>query len=375
MPRTESRTPAGERWVIKIGSALLTNDGAGIDARRIAQWVGQIAALREQGIEVVLVSSGAVAAGMNVLGWTERPHELERLQAAAAIGQSRLVGRYEALFQEHDQMAAQVLLTHVDLSDRRRYLNARSTLRTLLDLSVLPVVNENDTVVTDEFRFGDNDTLGALVANLIEADTLVILTDQAGVFTADPRRNPDAELIREARATDPELLAVATGGGRLGQGGMVTKIRAARLAARSGTRTLIAGGREADVLTRLSRGESVGTCLVPDTEPVTARKQWLAGQLRSRGWVRLDEGAVKALVEDGKSLLPVGVVATDGNYQRGELVDVFDRDNRLVAKGLANYPVEETRRILGHPTGDIENLLGYISAPELVHRDNMVILA
>lgn len=369
------RQRAARRWVIKIGSALLTNDGAGIDRASISDWVNQIAGLREQGIEVVLVSSGAVAAGMTALGWQHRPHEIEELQAAAAVGQSRLVGLYESLFQDYQQMAAQILLTHADLADRRRYLNARATLRTLLRHAVLPVVNENDTVVTDEIRFGDNDTLAALVANLIEADRLVILTDQAGVFTRDPRHDPKAELIVQARANDPALLSVATGSGRLGRGGMVTKIRAARLAARSGAETVIAGGRETRVLSRLASGDAVGTRLTPDTEPVTARKQWLAGQLRAEGWVRLDEGAVRALVTEGKSLLPVGVIATDGHYQRGELVNCIDRNDRVVAKGLINYPVEETRRILGHPSRAIQDRLGYISAPELIHRDNLVVLA
>ncbi len=370
----DSRRRPAQRWVVKIGSALLTNDGTGIDRQSISDWVGQIAGLRQQGIEVVLVSSGAVAAGMTALGWRHRPHEIEELQAAAAVGQSRLVGLYESLFQEYSQMSAQILLTHADLADRRRYLNARATLRTLLRHSVLPVVNENDTVVTDEIRFGDNDTLAALVANLIEADRLVILTDQTGVFTRDPRKDPNAELIEQARANDPSLLSVATGGGRLGRGGMVTKIRAARLAARSGAETIIAGGRETRVLARLGSGEPVGTRLIPDTEPVTARKQWLAGQLRAEGWVRLDDGAVRALVTEGKSLLPVGVTATDGHYQRGELVNCLDRNDRLVAKGLINYPVEETRRILRQPSRDIEALLGYISAPELIHRDNLVLL-
>lgn len=370
----EHHLTAGHRWVIKIGSALLTNDGQGIDHERIADWVRQIATLREQGVEVVLVSSGAVAAGMTELGWTSRPHELELLQAAAAVGQSRLVEHYQSCFKSHGRQTAQILLTNADLSDRQRYLNARSTLRTLLGLGVIPIINENDTVVTDEIRFGDNDTLGALVANLVEADALVILTDQRGIYDQDPRVNQDAELIQLSRANDPSLLEVATGGGKLGRGGMITKVRAARLAARSGALTVIAGGRDHDILTRLRQGELVGSWLSPDAEPLAARKQWLAGQLQSKGWVRLDAGAQRAIVEQGKSLLAVGVTATDGHFRRGDLVDCVDANGKLIAKGLCNYSVEETRRILRKPTSDIETILGYISEPELIHRDNLVTL-
>ncbi|TGG94980.1 glutamate 5-kinase [Natronospirillum operosum] len=360
------------RWVVKIGSSLLTNNGAGIDHDRISDWAAQIARLRADGLEVVLVSSGAVAAGMTELGWQERPHELELLQAAAAVGQSRLVGHYQGCFQAHDIRSAQILLTNSDLADRQRYLNARSTLRALLGLGVLPIINENDTVVTDEIRFGDNDTLGALVANLVEADALVILTDQQGIFDADPRHNPEATVISEARANDPYLLTVASGGGALGRGGMVTKVRAARLAARSGALTLIAGGREEQVLTRLRQDERLGSRLLPDAEPLAARKQWLAGQLQSKGWIRVDPGAVRAIREQGKSLLPVGVTATDGEFRRGDVVDCLDQDGQLVARGLCNYSVEETRRILRRPSAEIESILGYISEPELVHRDNLV---
>lgn len=378
MPHTDAAAGngliAGERWVIKIGSALLTNDGQGIDHDRIADWVAQMARLRDQGVDLVLVSSGAVAAGMTELGWSVRPHELELLQAAAAVGQSRLVEYYHSCFNRHDQQTAQILLTNADLADRQRYLNARSTIRTLLKLNVLPIINENDTVVTDEIRFGDNDTLGALVANLVEADALIILTDQQGIYDRDPRRDPKAELISSARANDPRLLAVASGGGSLGRGGMVTKVRAARLAARSGALTVIAGGREPDILTRLRQGEMLGSHLTPDAEPLAARKQWLAGQLQSKGWVRLDKGAIRAIRTQGTSLLAVGVTATDGHYKRGELVDCLDEDGHLVAKGLSNYGVEETRRILRHPTADIEAILGYISEPELIHRDNLVTL-
>ncbi|WLD59079.1 glutamate 5-kinase [Salinispirillum sp. LH 10-3-1] len=364
----------GSRWVIKIGSALLTEDGQGIAQDRIRDWVSQIAALRAQGVQVVLVSSGAVAAGMTELGWTERPHELEYLQAAAAVGQSRLIQFYQDCFQQHGLCAAQILLTNADLADRQRYLNARSTLRTLLSLNVIPIINENDTVVTDEIRFGDNDTLGALVANLVEADALVILTDQTGIYDSDPRKNPDASLIAHARANDPKLLAVASGGGALGRGGMVTKVRAARLASRSGALTVIAGGRADSVLTRLRKGEQVGSFLTADEAPLAARKQWLAGQLQSQGWVRLDAGAVRAIKEQGKSLLPVGVLATDGRFKRGDLVDCVDEQGAVIAKGLCNYSVEETRRVLRKSTKAMEQELGYISEPELVHRDNLVVM-
>lgn len=365
---------AGTRWVVKIGSALLTEDGQGMAKERIRDWVAQIAALKAQGVEVVLVSSGAVAAGMTELGWTQRPHELEYLQAAAAVGQSRLIQFYQDCFQQHGLCAAQILLTNADLADRQRYLNARSTLRTLLSLNVIPVINENDTVVTDEIRFGDNDTLGALVANLVEADALVILTDQTGIYDSDPRKNPAATLIADARANDPQLLAVASGGGALGRGGMVTKVRAARLASRSGALTVIVGGRADAVLTRLRKGEHLGSFLTADEAPLAARKQWLAGQLQSQGWIRLDAGAVRAITEQGKSLLPVGVLATDGRFKRGDVVDCVDEQGQLIAKGLCNYSVEETRRVLRKSTAAMEQELGYISEPELVHRDNLVVM-
>lgn len=369
-----SELTAGTRWVVKIGSALLTEDGQGMAKERIRDWVAQIAALKAQGVEVVLVSSGAVAAGMTELGWTQRPHELEYLQAAAAVGQSRLIQFYQDCFQQHGLCAAQILLTNADLADRQRYLNARSTLRTLLSLNVIPVINENDTVVTDEIRFGDNDTLGALVANLVEADALVILTDQTGIYDSDPRKNPAATLIADARANDPQLLAVASGGGALGRGGMVTKVRAARLASRSGALTVIVGGRADAVLTRLRQGEHLGSFLTADEAPLAARKQWLAGQLQSQGWIRLDAGAVRAITEQGKSLLPVGVLATDGRFKRGDVVDCVDEQGQLIAKGLCNYSVEETRRVLRKSTAAMEQELGYISEPELVHRDNLVVM-
>lgn len=371
---SNARLTAGKRWVVKIGSALLTNDGKGLDLARIQQWTEQIAALKQQGVEIVLVSSGAVAAGMSRLGWLERPNSMELLQAAAAVGQTKLVQTYENSFAKHDVHTAQILLTHEDLSDRKRYLNARNTLRALLDLPVIPIVNENDTVVTDEIRFGDNDTLGALVTNLVEADALILLTDQDGLYDADPRSNPNAKLIEQAIATDPKLVAVAGDGGKLGRGGMATKVRAAQLAARSGAVTVIAGGRIENVLARLRAGEQVGTHLSPELEPIAARKQWLAGQLQTKGEVTVDAGAVHALLTKGKSLLAVGVKNISGQFQRGECVAVIDEQGNLLARGLVNYDVDDAFKIMGKPTAEIDAILGYLNEPELIHRDNLVLI-
>jgi glutamate 5-kinase len=365
---------ACKRWVVKIGSALLTANGRGLDHAAIADWVAQMVRLREQGIEIVLVSSGAVAEGMSRLGWTTRPKAMHDLQAAAAIGQMGLVQTWESSFQSHAIKTAQILVTHDDLSDRKRYLNSRSTLLTLLKLGVIPVVNENDTVVTDEIRFGDNDTLGALVANLVEADVLVILTDQLGMFDKDPRENPEARLLSVARAADPTLLEMASGrSGSLGRGGMATKVRAAQLAARSGAATVIIGGRQERVLDRVQAGEDVGTLLLADQESFTARKQWIAAHLQMRGTLELDEGAVKALRSKGVSLLPVGVKAVQGDFSRGEMVSCVSPSGERVACGLVNYGAEETRRILGLSTDQIAQALGYVDEPELIHRDNMVV--
>jgi len=369
------RLTQSRRWVIKIGSALLTNDGLGLNHEGIAAWVTQMAGLREQGIEVVLVSSGAVAEGMARLGWKTRPHALHELQAAAAIGQMGLVQNYESEFKKFGLQTAQILLTHDDLTNRKRYLNARSTLRTLLELKVIPVVNENDTVVIDEIRFGDNDTLAALVANLIEADHLVILTDQAGLYDRNPREYPEAKLIQEFQATDTSLDAmVSDKGGHLGRGGMLTKLRAARLAARSATSTVIAPGREADVLTRLRGGETVGTYLYAEQSPVTARKQWLAGHLQLRGKLIIDAGAQRVLKEKGSSLLAVGVRGVEGRFQRGEVVACVDDTGREVARGLVNYNSEEIGRLMGQSSDKIEAILGYVDEEELIHRDNMIIV-
>ena len=369
------KVSGARRWVIKIGSALLTADGRGLDRDSMAVWVEQMVALRAAGVELVLVSSGAVAAGMRRLGWQVRPSAIHELQAAAAVGQMGLVQAWESSFAKHGRHTAQILLTHDDLSDRKRYLNARTTLRTLVELGVIPVINENDTVATDEIRFGDNDTLAALVANLVEADLLVILTDRDGMFDADPRHNPNAALISEARADDPALDAVAGGtGGALGRGGMQTKLRAARLAARSGAHTLIVGGQIERVLDRLHAGEQLGTLLTPERGLLAARKQWLAGQLQTRGRLQLDAGAVKALVDDHKSLLPVGVTGVEGNFRRGEMVVCLAPDGREVARGLVNYSAADARKIAGQSSDAIEKLLGYVDERELVHRDNLIVV-
>jgi glutamate 5-kinase len=364
------------RWVIKIGSALLTADGRGLDREAIHDWVDQMSDLRARGCELVLVSSGAVAEGMSRLGWKRRPHELFALQAAAAVGQMGLVQAYESHFQRHALHTAQILLTHDDLTNRTRYLNARSTLRKLLGLGVIPVVNENDTVACDELRFGDNDTLAALVANLVEAELLVILTDQKGVYDRDPRQHADARLIDDAEAGDPRLSESACGSSSsgLGRGGMVTKVRAAELAARSGAVTWIASGREKQVLLRLAAGEQLGTVVHPVSGRLASRKQWLAGQLQSKGRLTLDAGAVRVLQKSGSSLLSVGVTAVEGNFRRGEVVSCHSSDGVAIARGLVNYDAEEARRILGQPSEKIEQILGYVDEPELIHRDNLVLL-
>lgn len=372
---TRNRIPLTHRWVVKIGSALLTRDGAGLDRAVLEPWVAQMAARRLAGHEVVLVSSGAVAQGMARLNWRRRPTELNRLQAAAAIGQMGLVRLYEDCFASRGLHTAQVLLTRDDLISRERYLNARSTLRTLLGLGVVPVINENDTVATDELRFGDNDTLAALVANLIEADLLILLTDQAGLCEADPRLDPNARLIKETRIDDNRLDRIAGGSGSgLGSGGMTTKVRAARLAARSGCPTIIAAGRTAGILERIGNGEAVGTLLTPVQGPQAARKQWLAGHLRPAGRLQIDQGAVRALQEQGKSLLAVGVKAVTGSFRRGEVVACVDEAGDEIARGLVNYDAEDIQRIQGRPSSEFARILGYMDAPELIHRDNLVLV-
>lgn len=364
-----------KRWVVKIGSALLTDDGRGLNRERIGRWVDQMVTLRAQGFELVLVSSGAVAEGMKRLGWKERPAAIHELQAAAAVGQMGLVQAYESQFQQHNIHTAQILLDHDDLANRERYLNARSTLRTLLDLGVIPVINENDTVVTDEIRFGDNDTLGALVANLVEADLLVILTDQQGLYEADPRQHPAARLVSIGRADDLQFEAMAGGSGSsVGRGGMITKIRAAQRAARSGCNTVIAYGRMDEVLLQIAAGESIGTLLIADEKPLAARKQWLAGRLQMQGRLVLDEGAIKVLCQSGKSLLAVGVKEVQGDFGRGALVACVDNTGKEVARGLVNYSADEARKLCGQPSNRIMELLGYQGEDELIHRDNLITL-
>ena len=368
------RLSSTQRWVIKIGSALITGDGRGLDRDRLRSWVDQVADLMAAGQEVVIVSSGAVAEGMTRMGWTRRPANLHDLQAAAAIGQMGLVQAWESCFQRRGLHTAQVLLTHDDLSDRRRYLNARSTLRALVGFGVVPVVNENDAVANEELKLGDNDTLAALVANLIEADLLVLLTDQQGLYDADPRANPEARLVTHASAGDDGLDAMAGGGGLLGRGGMQTKVRAARLAARSGAVTVIAYGRTDVVLRRLHAGEPVGTLLTPSHGRDAARKRWLAGQLQVKGRLVLDAGAVRVLRESGRSLLAVGVREVVGDFRRGEMVACVDEQGRERARGLVNYGADEARRIAGRASSEIEKILGYVDEEELIHRDNLVLV-
>ncbi|PVZ70691.1 glutamate 5-kinase [Pelagibaculum spongiae] len=374
MIREHAAIPKARRWVVKIGSSLLTEDGKGLSRKAMARWVTQFEALREQGIELVLVSSGAIAAGMESLGWQERPESLDQQQAAAAVGQMRLAQAWEDIFQIFGSQTAQVLLTHEDLSDRGRYLNGRSTLRALLSHKVVPIINENDTVVTDEIRFGDNDTLAALVANLLDADLLVILTDQTGLFKEDPRKNPNAELIQQAAADDNTLDAMVGDAGRLGRGGMITKLRAARLAARSGATTVIACGKQDKIIEQLSQGQRQGTLLWSGREREVARKQWLAGQLRMNGKLQLDDGAVKVLKQSGRSLLAVGVRGVEGVFRRGELVACVDTQGREVARGLVNYSSEDVKKIQGKASSDISKVLGFMSDEELIHRDNLVLL-
>ena len=363
-----------QRIVVKVGSSLVTNEGRGLDEVAIGEWCRQLAALARDGREVVMVSSGAIAEGMKRLGWNTRPREIHELQAAAAVGQMGLAQMYETKLRENGMGSAQILLTHADLADRERYLNARSTLLTLLKLRVLPVINENDTVVNDEIKFGDNDTLGALVANLVEADALIILTDQKGLYTADPRRDPSATFVHAARAGDPTLEVMAGGAGSsIGRGGMITKILAAKRAAGSGASTVIAWGREPGVLIRLSQGEAIGTLLTARTQKQQARKQWMADHLQLRGSVSVDDGASRKLLQEGKSLLPIGMTSVSGDFARGDVIAVRDSSGQEIARGLANYASAEARLLCRKPSSEFEALLGYAAEPEMVHRDNLVL--
>lgn len=364
-----------KRLIVKVGSSLVTNEGRGLDAAAIAKWASQIAQLRALGKEVVLVSSGAIAEGMLRLGFAKRPTGIHELQACAAVGQMGLAQIYESSFRAHQLGTAQILLTHADLADRERYLNARSTLFTLLQMNIVPIINENDTVITDEIKFGDNDTLGALVANLIEGDALIILTDQKGLYTADPRKNPTAQFVHEAKAGDPALEAMAGGAGSsIGRGGMLTKILAAKRAATSGAHTVIAWGREENVLIRLAGGEAIGTQLTAQMAQLTARKQWMADHLHTAGRVVLDDGAVQKLTAEGKSLLPIGVAEVGGEFGRGDVITCFDASGRAVARGISNYTSTEAQRIMRHPSSEILEILGFVEEPELIHRDNLVLL-
>lgn len=366
---------AARRIVVKVGSSLVTNEGRGIDADAVGNWCRQLAELAREGREVVMVSSGAIAEGMKRLGWAARPTELHELQAAAAVGQMGLAQMYESQLSRHGMGSAQVLLTHADLADRERYLNARSTLLTLLGLNVIPVINENDTVVTDEIKFGDNDTLGALVANLVDADALVILTDQRGLYSADPRKDVSARFIDEAIAGDAALERMAGGAGSsIGRGGMITKVLAAKRAAGSGASTIIAWGREPDVLLRLAAGEAIGTALVASTAKVAARKQWMVDHLQLRGAVVVDDGAVLKLRDEGKSLLPIGVTAVEGDFHRGDVISVRSPRGAEIARGLANYSSAEARLIARKPSSQIAGLLGFVNETELIHRDNLVLV-
>jgi glutamate 5-kinase len=377
MPTTTTLSPVllnARRIVVKVGSSLVTDEGRGLDAEAIGLWCSQLAQLVQDGREVIMVSSGAIAEGMKRLGWSSRPKAIHELQAAAAVGQMGLVQVYESKLRERGIGSAQVLLTHADLADRERYLNARSTLLTLIQLGVVPVINENDTVVNDEIKFGDNDTLGALVANLVEADLLIILTDQKGLFTADPRKDPLATLVQEAKAGDPALEAMAGGAGSsIGRGGMLTKILAAKRAAGSGASTVIAWGREPEALVRLSRGEAIGTLLVAQTAKNQARKQWIADHLQMRGSVTVDAGAVIKVRDEGKSLLPIGMTSVQGEFSRGDVIAVRDDTGLEIARGLANYTSAEARLICGKSSAEFERLLGYTGEPEMVHRTNLVL--
>ena len=376
MSASSSLLQDARRIVVKVGSSLVTNEGRGLDDQAMGEWCRQIAQLMkaETPREIILVSSGAIAEGMKRLGWVQRPREVHALQAAAAVGQMGLVHMYETKLRQHGLGSAQVLLTHADLADRERYLNARSTLNTLLAHGVLPVINENDTVVNDEIKFGDNDTLGALVANLVEADVLVILTDQKGLFTADPRKHPDATLVAQAQAGDPALETMAGGAGSaIGRGGMLTKILAAKRAAGSGASTVIAWGREPDALLRLCAGEPIGTLLTAPTQKQQARKQWMADHLQLRGALLIDDGAVRKLTGEGKSLLPIGMHSVRGDFSRGDVIAICDLQGQELARGLANYASAECRLLCKKPSADIEKMLGYVAEPEMVHRDNLVL--
>ncbi len=374
MSEQRNKIKGSRRWVVKIGSALLTNNGCGLKHELLDNWVKQIVELNKRGIEIVIVSSGAVAEGVARLGWKSRPIAIHELQAAAAVGQMGLIQAYEVCFQKYDKHTAQILLTHDDIADRARYLNARTSLNTLLKLGVAPIVNENDSVATDEIRLGDNDTLAALVANLVDAELLVLLTDQDGLYTADPRTDTSAKLIQQAEANDQSLRAYAGEGGSLGRGGMRTKLKAAAIAAKSGTQTVIAFGNDDSILLNIADGKEIGTLLTTSEEPVQARKRWLANQAHLQGSVTLDDGAVTALTKNGKSLLPVGIRSVDGDFKRGEIISCTDKSGNEIARGLSNYDSVQVKLIIGKSTVEIKQCLGQIDEDELIHRDNMILI-
>ena len=362
------------RWVVKIGSSLITDVRLGIHVERVQSWAQQISDLKQENVEIVLVSSGSIVEGMKRLGWEKRPHEVHLLQVAAAVGQMGLVRTYEIAFEKHGYQTAQILLTNADLANRKRYLNARNTLRTLLEFGIVPVINENDTVTTEEIKFGDNDNLAGLVTNIVDAELLVILTDQKGMFESDPRNDPNAKLIRKAEASDKKLDLVVGPGSQLGRGGMQTKLDAARKAARSGAATVIASGLEEGQLQKIRKNEISGTLLYSSTGRIAAHKQWLAGRLRVAGKLHLDEGAATALLERGSSLLPVGVRKVEGKFERGDLVVCVNPNENEIARGLINYDSTEANCIQGCRTNRIENKLGYIRSHEMIHRNNLVIM-
>jgi len=375
MSKTDQQTP--QTWIIKAGSSLITNHGRGLDQKFIHNWAEQVVELRKRNINCVLVSSGAIAEGLTRLNVSKRPHAIHELQAAAAVGQMGLIQSYEAQFQKHNIHTAQILLTHEDLSNRQRYLNARNTIKTLLSLNIIPIINENDSIAIDEIRFGDNDTLAALTANLIDANRLILLTDQNGMYSADPSRDKSAQLITKAQAGDPDLIQMANKGapGKLGRGGMLTKVKAAERAAMSGSLTIIAGGKIENILLDIADNkENTGTWLMPDKEPLAARKQWLAGHLQVKGSLVIDDGAKNVLANKGKSLLAIGITQCNGDFQRGEAVLCLDSAGKHIAQGLVNYNSDETRLIIGKPSDQIENILGYIDDSEIIHRDNLVLL-
>lgn len=372
MKRSEIKK--AQRWVIKVGSSLVTEDGQGLNSDLIHQWSDQVKELRAKGVEIIWVSSGSVAAGMQRLGWSKRPTALHELQVAAAVGQASLIRCYEDTFAGHNITTAQVLLTHADFENRQRYLNASATFRSMLELKLLPIVNENDTVAVDEIRFGDNDSLAAMVTDLIDADLLLILTDQQGLYDANPRDNENASFISEAKASDEKLMAYASGGGELGLGGMITKLKAARIASRTGASTIIANGRIDNVLQSIYAGDDVGTLLVSDQNRIGARKQWIANQLHVKGELMLDDGATRVLKDSGKSLLPIGVTHVSGQFERGELVRCVNPEGKEIARGLVNYSVMEAEQIIGKKSDKISFILGYIGDLELIHRDNLVII-